>query len=295
MPKFFRSTESMAGFTAFFLLAIGVVQVVVGELVSKSVALTANGIDCIGDGLVSGIVFVGLKVFRKPADHKFHYGYFKLENLASIVGSVIMVGLAVYIGWRSYLQLADPHRVEAPVLGIVLASLAAVVALGIGIIKFRMARKTHLGSARLEAFNTIKDGSASVLAVIALFLTHRGYPEADALIGFVIALIILSIAFAAIKEASLILVDACDTTCIDRGQVLRNIMHHFHEIKTSRLVRLRRTGPYYQGDMVIEVPEDMTIGEVDELKAEMEEWAKKKIPNLHHLTITAVGHDEERV
>ena len=294
MKGFFKSTEAMAGFTAVFLIGIGAAQVIFGELVSRSVALTANGIDCIGDGLVSGIVFVGLKVFHRPADDKFHYGYFKLENLASIGGAAIMVLLAFYIGWRSYQQLVSPHEVQATTVGIILASVAAVVAIAIGIIKFLQARKTHLGSAKLEAFNTIKDGSASVLAVIALFLTQRGYPIADALIGFVIAVIILSIAFAAIKEASLMLVDACDDTCVDRGLVLRNIMHHFPMVKASRMVKLRRTGPYYQGDMVMEVPEDMTIKEVDELKKNMVEWAKKKIPNLHNLTITAIAHDEKR-
>jgi len=259
-----------------------------------SVALTANGIDCIGDGLVSGIVFVGLNVFHRPADDKFHYGYFKLENLASIVAAVIMVALAIYIGWRSYMQLIDPQEVKAPMAGIILASIAAVVAITIGIIKFVQAKKTHLGSAKLEAFNTIKDGTASVLAVAALILTQYGYPMADALIGFVIAVIILSIAFAAIKEASLMLVDACDDSCVDQGLVLRNIMHHFPQVIASRMVRLRRTGPYYQGDMVIEVHEEMTIKKVDELKKNMEDWAKNKIPNLHHLTITAVAHDEKK-
>ena len=90
------------------------------------------------------------------------------------------------------------------------------------------------------------------------------------------------------------LVDACDNTCVDRGLVLRNIMHHFPEVKASRMVKLRPTGPYLQGDMVIEVPEDMTIKEVDELKKDMVVWAEKKIPNLHNLTITAMAHDERR-
>ena len=294
MTNFFKSTKAMAGFTAAFLIGIGAAQVIFGELVSRSVALTANGIDCIGDGLVSGIVFVGLAVFHRPADDKFHYGYFKLENLASIVGAVVMVLLAFYIGWRSYQQLQDPHEVRATTVGIILASVAAVVAISIGIIKFRRARKTHLGSAKLEAFNTIKDGAASVLAVAALVLSRSGYPLADALIGFVIAVIIPSIAFAAIKEGSLMLVDACDGTCVDQGIVLRNIMHHFPQVKASRMVRLRRTGPYYQGDMIIEVPEDMTIKEVDRLKEKMKQWAKRKIPNLHHLTITAEAHDGSR-
>jgi cation diffusion facilitator family transporter len=288
-----NDTKKMAGFTAVFLLGIGFLQVLLGEYQLKSVALTANGIDCIGDGFVSSIVWIGLKVFHKPADHKFHYGYFKLENLASIAAAVIMVVLAIYITYRSYLQYTNPHAIQAPLVGIVIAAVAALVAIFLGISKYSRAKKTQVGSSKLEAINTIKDGGASVLAVVALFLADAGILIADAVVGFIIAGIILSIAFAAIKEASLMLVDACDSTCIDQGVALRNIMYQFPEVKASHMVRLRRTGPYYQGDMLIEVSGDMTIAELDKLTKDMEDWAKKKIDNLHNLTIKAVPYKEK--
>jgi cation diffusion facilitator family transporter len=289
-----NNTKNLAGLTAVFLLGIGILQVILGEYHLKSVALTANGVDCIGDGFVSSIVWIGLNIFHKPADHKFHYGYFKLENLASIAAAVIMVILAIYIAYRSYLQYIDPHEIQAPLIGIIVASVAAFVAIILGIAKYLRAKETQVGSSKLEAINTIKDGSASVLAVIALFLANAGILIADAVVGFIIAGIILTIAFAAIKEASLMLVDACDSTCIDQGVVLRNIMHQFPEVKASHMVRLRRTGPYYQGDMLIEVSGDMTISELDKLTNDMEDWAKKKIDNLHNLTIKAVPHKEKK-
>ena len=67
--------QNIAGLTVIILVVLGIIQIILGETISKSVALTANGIDCIGDGFVSGIVWVGLRFFRKPADHRFHYGY----------------------------------------------------------------------------------------------------------------------------------------------------------------------------------------------------------------------------
>ena len=94
--------EALAGITALFLFSIGALQVFYGTFLSGSVALTANGIDCMGDAFVSSIVWVGLKFFRRPADHKFHYGYYKLENASSIVAAVVMVLLALYIVYRSY-------------------------------------------------------------------------------------------------------------------------------------------------------------------------------------------------
>ena len=74
---FVKNADRLAGITTVTLVGLGILQIILGETVSKSVALTANGIDCIGDGFVSAVVWIGLKFFKKPADHKFHFGYFK--------------------------------------------------------------------------------------------------------------------------------------------------------------------------------------------------------------------------
>ena len=72
-----------------------------------------------------------------------------------------------------------------------------------------------MASIKLEAFNTIKDGIASSLTVIALILSSQGIFIADGIAGFIIAGIIVTIGFAAIKESSYMLIDACKGECID--------------------------------------------------------------------------------
>lgn len=280
--------EKIAGFTAIFLMGIGIIQVILGETVSKSVALTANGIDCMGDGFVSSVVWVGLKYFNKPADHKFHFGYYKIENLASITAAIIMIILASYIAFRSYNQLTDPHEIKSPIIGIIVALFAGIVAIILGIIKYKEGKKSNLSSVKLEAFNTIKDATASFLAVTGLIISNYGYPKADAIVGFIIAAIILTIGFAAIKESSFMLVDACDNYCIDQREVVLDIARNIKGVKASHVVRLRRTGPIFQGEIEIEVPSVMTIREVHEIKTKINKAVKKEFPDIEQLTIIAV-------
>ena len=68
-----KKADTLAGYTTFILITLGVIQIIYGEFFSKSVALTANGIDCIGDGFVSAIVWIGLMFFKKPANQRFNY------------------------------------------------------------------------------------------------------------------------------------------------------------------------------------------------------------------------------
>jgi cation diffusion facilitator family transporter len=282
-----EKADKLAGFTALILILLGMIQIISGEIISKSIALTANGIDCIGDGFVSAVVWIGLMFFKRPADKRFHYGYYKMENLASGIAAVVMIGLAIYIAFRSYNQLMDPHPIDTPLLGAILAFIAAIIALGLGFYKFRKSKKSKMGSVKLEAFNTIKDGTASGLTVLALILSSQGFFIADGIVGLVIAIIIITIGFAAIKESSYILIDACDGECVDRSFSIKQIAQDFKEVKTAHIVRLRRSGPIYQGELEVEVPDDMTIKEFNSLKENINKKIREVFPEVERVTITA--------
>jgi len=284
--------ENLAGFTAILLFALGVIQIIVGEFFAQSVALTANGIDCIGDGFVSATVWTGLRFLRKPADDRFHFGYYKMENLASIAAAIVMMILASYIVYRSYMQWLNPHPIQLPIAGILLAFIAAVLAVGLGIYKHMKGKRSKLGSVKLDAFNTIKDGVASGLTVVALILSSMGFTEADALVGFIIAGVIVSIGFIAIKESSYMLVDACDKTCLLQTDIIRRLTKDIEDIIDAHLVRLRRSGPVLLGELEIVVPKDMSVDRLYSIRMKIIEKARNEIPELERLTITAIPEDK---
>lgn len=286
--KLVQKANRFAGYTTLILMVLGIIQIILGEFYTKSIALTANGIDCIGDGFVSAVVWIGLMFFKKPANQRFNYGYYKMENLASSLAAIIMIGLAIYITFRSYNQLINPHVVETPIVGIVVAFIAAIIALGLGFYKYIKNKKTKMSSIKLEAFNTIKDGFASGLTVVALILTSQGFYIADGIAGLIIAGIIVVIGFTSIKESSYILVDACDGECIDRSTSIKQIAQDHKEVKNAHVVRLRKSGPIFQGEMEIEVSEDMTIKQFNIIKKDVENKIKDIFPEIERITISAV-------
>jgi len=281
-------TEAIAAATTLLLVTLGVIQVILAGTISRSVALTANGFDCIGDGFVSAIVWVGLRYFRRPADQHFHFGYYKLENLASIGATFVMFFLAGYIILRSYTQFVSPQNVALPMVGAVVAFIAGLIAIGLGVFKYINARRNALSSVKLDAFNTIKDGTTSFLTVIALIISSFGLNQADAIIGFIIAGIIVTIGFAAIKEAGYMLVDACDGDCLMYGLLIKTYAERVEGVKEARVVRLRRTGPVIQGELEIAVPGDMSVAELYRIQTEIIKKASEKISELERLTVTAM-------
>jgi len=286
--KFIQKADKFAGYTTLILLALGIIQIILGELFTKSIALTANGIDCIGDGFVSAVVWIGLMFFKKPANQRFNYGYYKMENLASGLAAVIMIGLAIYIAFRSYNQLINPHPIEAPIIGIITALIAAIIALALGFYKYYKNKKSKMSSVKLESINTIKDGTASALTVVALILASQGIFIADGIAGLIIAGIIVTIGFASIKESSYMLIDACDGECIDRSSSIKQIAEEHSKVKYAHILRLRKSGPVFQGELEIEVSEDMKIKEFNKIKGEIQKRIQEIFPEIERITITAI-------
>jgi cation diffusion facilitator family transporter len=286
-----RRFEWLAAITTLSLIGFGVVQILLGAIVSQSVVLTANGIDCIGDGFVSAIVWIGLVFVKKPANARFNFGYYKFENLASLTAAIVMFILATYIIVQSYYHLITPTPVEAPLLGAVVAGISAVVALGLGVYKIYHGQSSRLSSARLDAFNTLKDGTTSTLTVLTLVLVSFGY-NFDPYVGFILAGIIYTVGIAAIKESGFILLDACDGECRDLGMILRGIAMSIPGVRSARVSRFRRTGPVFFGEVEITVSNKMTIDEFTRISSEISSRAKSEMPEIEHLAIVAKSQDE---
>jgi len=283
-----KKADKFAGYTSIILIILGITQIILGEFITKSIALTANGIDCIGDGFVSAVVWIGLMYFKKPANQRFNYGYYKMENLASGIAAVIMIGLAAYIVFRSYNQLLNPHVVETPIIGVIVAFIAAIIALSLGFYKYIKNKKSKMSSVKLESLNTIKDGAASGITVVALILSSQGISIADGIAGLIIGGIIVSIGFASIKESSYMLIDACDGECIDRSMSIKQIAEEHREVRYAHIVRLRKSGPVFQGEMEIDVSENMTIKEFNEIKKDIKKRINEIFPEIERITITAI-------
>jgi cation diffusion facilitator family transporter len=211
-----------------------------------------------------------------------------MENLASGLAAIVMIGLAIYIVIKSYFQLINPHPIETPLIGAIIAFIAAIIALMLGLYKYNKSKKSKMSSVKLEAFNTVKDGVASGLTVVALILSSQGFYMADGIAGFIIAIVIVTIGFAAIKESSYMLIDACDGECIDLSLSIKQIAEEAKNVKSANIVRLRKSGPIYQGELEIKVNDDMTVKELSVIKKDIKKRIKEVFPEIERVSISAI-------
>src|SRR5712691_12218658 len=111
-----KCAQKIAKISVITLLGIGIVELLIGQI-SGSVVATADGIDSLSDAMISFIVFMGLVIADRPADKKFHFGYYKVESFAALIAiGMIVVGSIILYQSSSSLLLQHKHEIHQPIL-----------------------------------------------------------------------------------------------------------------------------------------------------------------------------------
>ncbi len=282
----FAAGERIARLSTYTLIAIGVVEILVGQL-SDSVGLTADGLDSLGDSIISFIVWFGLRISKKAPDKKFHYGYFRVENFSAFVTAIAMVVIAILIIYQAYQRFLAPVELSYPVLALITLLGAGLIALYRALQMKRISKKYNLISLKVGSYDAIKDSSGSFIVFFSVLASYLGFHQMDAIGGMIIAGFILSVAYIAIKESSLVLVDACH--CPDLIDDIKDIIEGRYKVQVKE-IKMRKVGPYLAGELSIYVDGNMTLYKVSELRSAIERDIKRGIDGVERLTITAHPH-----
>jgi cation diffusion facilitator family transporter len=265
------------------LVLVGIAEVSIG-IFSLSLALIADGVQSFADAVVSLIVWIGLRFSGKAPDGRFHFGYYRVENLSSIIAAFVLTVSGGVILYESYQGLLYSREIINAEIAMATALLAAVIAGVILFFKVRAARKYDSLALKTDAFNSTKDVLTSVTAFVGIALSkYLNIRVTDSIAGIIIAFFVFTVAYSVIKESSLILVDACQ--CSEILLDIENIAKSIENVKEVHDIRMRKLGPYLIGDMHVVVDGDMSVREADKIARQIEEQVKKEFDGVTEIKV----------
>ena len=264
-------------------LMVGITEVFMG-IFTLSVALIADGIQSFADAGVSLIVWIGLRISKRAPDGKFHFGYYRVETFSSIIAALFMATLGVVVLYESYQEFIKPTVIANAELALVVAFLAAAVSLVLLIYKRRAAKKYNSLALKTDANNSIKDVLTSITAFIGIALSrYFNIIQTDAVAGIIISLFVFTMVYAIMKEASLVLMDACQ--CPEILADIENIARSVKQVKQVHSLRMRKIGPYLIGDLHVVVDADLTVRDSGKIAYEIEERVKKEFNEVIEIKV----------
>jgi cation diffusion facilitator family transporter len=271
---------------------VGFAEILMGT-VTFSVALIADGIQSFADAGVSLIVWIGLRISGRAPDGKFHFGYHRVETFSSVVAAVFMAALGGFVLYESYQEFLNPTPVGNSEVAMLVALIAAAISGALLVYKTKAAQKYGSVALKTDASNSIKDVLTSVTAFLGIALAkYLNLPQTEAVAGIIISMFVFSMVYAIIKEASLVLLDACQCSEIlnEIETIAKSIMH----VKRVRNIRMRKVGSYLTGDMHVAVDGKMTVSESHQIATEIEERIKKEFDEVIEMRVRIEPHETQQ-
>ncbi|HZP30698.1 MAG TPA: cation diffusion facilitator family transporter [Acidimicrobiia bacterium] len=199
-------------------LAVTAAAQLVVVLVSGSIALLGDTLHNFADALTAVPLGLAFVVSRRPPNRRYTYGYGRAEDLAGIAVIAMIAISAIAAAVAAVARLLDPqpvHRVgwviAAGVVGFAGNELAA---------RFRIRTGRRIGSAALVAdgVHARADGLTSLAVVAGAAAVAAGVPDADPMVGLLIAVSIAFVAKDAARNVYYRLMDAVSPELVDRAR-----------------------------------------------------------------------------
>ena len=263
-------------FLAGFKAAIG--------LLSNSIAIVLDAVNNMSDAASSIITIVGTKLAGRQPDRKHPFGYGRIEYLTAMVISILVMYAGVTAFIESVKKIIKPDTPEYHMVSLVIVAVAVVVKIILGSYVKAVGKKVNSDALVNSGADALMDSiiSASTLVAAVIFVLFN--ISLEAWLGAVIALVIVKSGFEMIADTvSKLLGERVD------GQLVRDIketIKSFPEVSGAYDLVMHNYGPdSYNGSVHIEVPDTLTIDELDKLIRRIE----VKVYREHKVILTAVS------
>ena len=258
-------------------------------LVSNSIAITLDAVNNLSDALSSVVTIIGAKLAGKSPNKKHPLGYGRLEYLSSM----IVAAIVLYAG-LSIKKVIHPQAAKYSVLSLVIMSVAIVAKILLGLYVKRSGKKVASGALTASGVDALFDAvlSASVLLSAIVFLFFG--LSLEAYVGIVISGFI-------IKSGIEMLCETLDDiigkrTDSDLSRQIKKLITEENQVRGAYDLIINNYGPNKNYASVhIELPDTMTVEEVDALTRKLE----AKVYLKTGIVLTGVGvysfntHDDQ--
>src|SRR4051812_9239539 len=184
-----KEKAALASIFASALLTLGKLG---AGLLTGSLALLSEAGHALLDTGATILTYYALRAAHKPADDEHHYGHGKIEAVAALAETGLLMVLAVGVVYEAVRRLTGLAAEHVDASWVAFAVLG--VSIVIDLVRWRslskIARETRSDALAADALHFSSDLVGSVCVVLGLVATRMGYPEGDAIAALGVALFI---------------------------------------------------------------------------------------------------------
>ena len=198
--KDYEAVEKSAVRTAYGVLAsmVGIVcnvflflvKFIVGLLL-HSVSVTADAFNNLSDAASSIISFIGVKMAGKPADKEHPFGHGRIEYIAALIVSFLVLEVGFTFLKDSVSKIRTPETLNFQLISVVILILSIGVKLWLGVFNKKLGKKIDskvMMAVFTDSMGDVITTSATILSLVIFRLTGLNI---DGIVGIGVALVVM--------------------------------------------------------------------------------------------------------
>lgn len=210
MIKYFlKKTDKSREFAGFASGIVGIVanlllfilKLLVG-LTLGSVAVIADAFNNLTDTASSIITLAGFKMSAKPADKEHPFGHGRMEDVAALVISMVIIFLGIEFARSSISAIFNPEPLYFSWLSLGLLVAGFFVKLWMFFLNKRLGKKVGSVALKNIATDSINDCIITAFVIVSIVMAHAWGWHMDGWAGLAVSLILLLSGCKALREAA---------------------------------------------------------------------------------------------
>ena len=262
-------------------------------VVTGSIAVTADAFNNLSDAGSSVVTLVGFKLAGQKADDGHPFGHGRIEYLAGLLVSLLILMVGVELGKTSIEKIIQPEEVAFSILSVGILVCSILIKLWMSLFNRKLGKRIHSAAMKATATDSLSDVVATSAVLAGTLIGHFAHVSIDGWIGVVVAVFILRAGWGAAKDTlNPLLGTAPDPELVKAIQQL--VLSHEQVVGMHDLV-IHDYGPGRRMcSFHAEVPEGDDIMEahdaIDHIEREIQE--KFGIETTAHMDPIATGDGE---
>ena len=301
--KDYEDVEKVSVRTAYGVLAsfvgifcnvfLFVVKFVVG-LVLNSVSVTADAFNNLSDAGSSIIGFVGVKMAEKPADADHPFGHGRMEYIAALVVSFLVIEVGFTFLKDSVGKIRTPEELTFSLTSVVILLLSIGVKLWLGLFNRKLGEKIDskvMKAVFADSMGDVITTGATILSLVFFGLTGINI---DGVVGLGVALVVMWAGVGIAKDTLEPLIgEAIDPEVYEK---IKRFVESYDGIEGTHDLIVHNYGPgRSMASIHAEVPNDVDIEKSHEIIDRIEREAGKKLGLFLVIHMDPVEMKDEKV
>ena len=210
-------------------------------IVFGAISITADATNNLSDAGAQIISLISFKISAKPADRDHPFGHARIEYVASMIVSFIVLLIGFELLLESITKVVNPDPPEFSWLSVIVLSLSIVAKLWLCLFNRKLGKKISSSVMKATSADSLSDAIATTAVLASMLIAEFMSINLDAYMGIVVAIIIMIAGAKILNETkNSILGSAPDPETID---AIKEIIAEYPEILGIHDMVVHNYGP----------------------------------------------------